>query len=125
MRYFTLLGHDVVQCSARQWSEEFEESKALWHDVVAPHVRVSTIFLGTETGMGELSEVFETAVFCGSEMVARKRNGSWDEAMNTHRAMRTLVEILCHQESASWRGGRNKRLGNAGRVALNFVELSL
>ena len=87
--FFRLDGKTPITCNREEWVKWYEKAnrKVALDESDDGSIVVSTVFLGLDHGQPGNSLLFETNVFDDYESVEITRYGSWDEALEGHRAI--------------------------------------
>lgn len=86
MSHYVLDGHEPVLVDLLTWASWFEKAeRRVAEDELPDGVRVSTVFLGLDHGLGGSVELFETMVFGGEHDGYQARYVTWDQAESGHR----------------------------------------
>jgi predicted solute-binding protein len=101
IRHYILVGREVMEVPLMEWARTLERGNRHVGDDCIGDVRVSTVFLGLDVGMGWLYDtgpplVFETMVFPDCDLIGRW--ATYDEAEAEHAKVvetyRAIAEIL-------------------------------
>lgn len=86
--HYILEGHEVRVVDWRTWADWYKTAgeKRVVAKTMIGAVRVSTVFLGLDHGLGEGEPpmIFETMIFGGPDDQAQWRYSTWDEAEAGH-----------------------------------------